>query len=123
MTDQTIAVPVELLKRLAEHTAITHDVFEGIVAHVSPEGIGAIIDLKSFIPAPPKVGDTLTADQIKKLPRKAVVRDKEGDLWVSDGLGTVSLLGFNPDGRIHNFFGDADELAGYSPVLALLPTE
>lgn len=90
---QTVPVPVDLLQRLMDNTTITRDVFHGDSVEVRPSGIGAIIDLKSFIPAPPKVGDTLTADDIKNanLPPRSVLVDDDGDPWITYPDGQVYL--------------------------------
>lgn len=85
MTDQTVSVPVELLQRLFDNTTLTRDVFAGDSVEVRPSAIGALIDIKSFLPEPPKVGDTVTAAQIADLPDSSVLRDNDGDVLVKVG--------------------------------------
>lgn len=71
MTEQTVSVPLELLQALKDEYPLAASRVEG-----------AIPALANLIPAPPKVGDTLTAEQVATLPVRAVVIDSDGDAWV-----------------------------------------
>lgn len=83
MTDQTVPVPVDLLKRLFDNTTLTRDVFDGDSVDVRPSGIGAFIDIQALIPVPPKAGDVLTDfGQIADLPDTTVIVDRDGDVYV-----------------------------------------
>lgn len=100
MTDQTVPVPVDLLKRLFDNTTLTRDVFAGDSVDVRPSGVGALIDIKALVPETPKVGDTLTAETIAALPRKATIRDADGDVWLvlDDGkVGFVDWIDLDPE--------------------------
>lgn len=72
MTD--IIVPSELIERLKAAYPLR-----------STESGTIIHGLVSLLPAPPKVGDRLTAAQIKELPDSAVMRDNDGDVLVKVG--------------------------------------
>lgn len=110
MTDQTVSVPVAMLQKARDYYRDYPSAQRGPLA-----GIFALI------PTPPKVGDTLTAAQIKALPLRSVVVDQDGDLWIKGQEQVVSLLGFSSDSRPLSDGGTADELARYNPVLAHLP--
>ncbi len=69
MTDQTVSVPV------AELIALRDDV-------TNWESVAPLAAVLARIPAPPKVGDTLTAEQIKALPVGALVVDAQEDPWM-----------------------------------------
>jgi hypothetical protein len=112
VTEQTVPVPVELLKKIRDKFPIASDGAFG--------GGDPLARLAALIPTPPKVGDALTEKQIEALPNRAVVVDQDGDLWVK-GSNTVTLLGYGIDGRIRNDGGTPGELAGYKPRLAYLP--
>lgn len=82
---ETVPVPIELLKALFDHTTITRDVFAGASVEVSNSALGVLIDIKSLLPSPPKVGDTLTAEQIADLPDASVMHDDDDDVLVKVG--------------------------------------
>lgn len=85
MTDQTVTVPVDLLKRLFDNTTLTRDVFAGDSVEVRPSAIGALIDIKALIPTLHKVGDVLTAVQVYDLPVRSTFVDSDDDVYVVTG--------------------------------------
>jgi hypothetical protein len=91
VTDQTVPIPLDLLKRLFDNTTLNRDIFTGDSVDVRPGGIGALIDIEAFIPSPPKVGDKLTAAQVATLPYNAVVIDGDGDPWAVKREGWIYL--------------------------------
>lgn len=103
----TIAVPVDLIKRLKDNYPAT----------VRSTQSNPIRDIYALLPEPVKVGDHLTEEQIAALPVRSVVVDEDGDLWTVGRNGTTSLVGFTPDGRPRNDGGSAEELAGYNNTL------
>lgn len=82
MTDQTVPIPLDLLKRLFDNTTLTRDVFAGDSVEVRPSAIGALIDIKALIPTPHKVGDVLTAVQVYDLPVRSTFVDSDDDVYV-----------------------------------------
>lgn len=82
MTDQTVPVPLDLLKRLFDNTTLTRDAWEGDSVEVRPSAIGALIDIKALIPTPHKVGDVLTAVQVYDLPVRSTFVDEDDDVYV-----------------------------------------
>lgn len=83
MTDQTIPVPVDLLKDLRER-------YRGEL-RIDPDGL--LAQVTALIPSPPKVGDALTAAGVKAaaLPERSVLIDSDGDVWVTSEGGSVYL--------------------------------
>lgn len=81
MTDsnQTIPVPLDLLKPLCESDPNDGGSFGTVYL--------AIQDLRKFIHKPPKVGDQVTFEQIADLPERSVLIDADGDVYVVDSVG------------------------------------
>lgn len=79
MTDQTVSVPVDLLKNLKERYPLNASSMDG--------PIKALADL---IPVVHKVGDVVdgTDTAMAALPPRTVLTDRDGDLVVAFGEGT-----------------------------------
>lgn len=81
ITERTVPVPIDLIQALKT-------VYPG--AADDPDGvIGAIVALA---PVLPKVGDVVTAETIAELPRKAAIRDADGDIWFVLDNGKVGFV-------------------------------
>ncbi len=105
---QTVPVPVELLQRLKADYPLN-----------AAMGRSVIAQLAALAPVPVKVGDTVTAETLATLPRKAAIRDADGDIWLvlNDGMvGFVDPTDLAPEGTA--------DLFAYGPVtLVSLPRD
>lgn len=89
LRDQTIPVPVYLLKEVADGATLVSDYIEGPSGTLSGSAALALKSIVSLIPTPPKVGDTLTAEQVGALPVGALVVDDQEDSWLVRQDGKV----------------------------------
>lgn len=95
MTEQTVPVPIDLLRAL--EASIRGTAWDTVQIDAPP--LGATVQaLTDLIPSPPKVGDTLTAEQVGALPVGALVVDDQEDSWL-----------VRPDGKVL-YFADSDIL-------------
>jgi hypothetical protein len=107
VTDKTVSVPVELLQELKAELPIT----------ASSEG-SIINRLAALIPEEAKVGDSLTEEQIGALPRRSVIIDQDGDVWVVGNDHNVAMVSAFWDGSMDISTEKYDaSLANYTPVL------
>jgi hypothetical protein len=117
VTDQTVAVPVAVLQRLRGSFIEERPMDNTITARRE-----AVLEVLDYIPAPPKVGDVLTAGQVADLPPKSVLRDRDGDVWVTTVRGPVYLTFYM--GEVQGGSAeDANEPTGYTAVLVSLPSD
>jgi hypothetical protein len=118
-TEKTVSVPVELLQAL--DLSISRTAWTTVMPDVPALG-EAVKALVALIPAPPKVGDVITKDQIGVLPPKSVLRDRDGDVWVITERGPVYLTVYS--GSVDG--GQAEDMNNpteYAAVLISLPRD
>jgi hypothetical protein len=106
VTDQIVPVPLNLLLKYKRDYP------------VSMSQSGALSELAALIPAaPPKVGDTVTVQQMAELPYQSVVVDEDEDVWVAGDGGQWFMAVDGSDTK-------ADPKAIYAPyTLVYLPRD
>lgn len=108
MTENTVPVPVELLKR------VEAEVYYGSESPLK--------ELRGYIPVPSKVGDVVTAESVKSLPAGTVLRDVTDDIWLIGPQARLSYI--NParaDPRVFILSDPAWDV--YEPAIISLPEE
>lgn len=118
-TEKTVAVPVAALERLVKERTLRYYDYAGALYEVRGD---AMADLVALIPDPPKVGDVLTKEQIGTLPPKSVLRDRDGDVWVTTERGPVYLTFYS--GSVDG--GPAEDMTNpteYAAVLVYIPRD
>lgn len=120
-TSDTTAVPTEMLIRLKN--SITRRTNDGWVQETYITG-PVVNELLRLIPEPVKVGDTLSVAQVKALPPLSVLRDNDGDVWVTKENGGLVMVG-RSSGGVFDVDKDAEawETEDYSPTLISLPED
>lgn len=125
MTD-TIPVPVDLLKELkASYRGSSREIdapWDEVTTTTTLDGT-AYDRVIALIPAPPKVGDVLTAEQIADLPSASVMRDEDGDVLVKvgDGVRRVTMDLRYPDSATWSAANAPGLLRVYTLTLVSLP--
>lgn len=118
MTDQTVPVPVDLLRAL--EASIRGTAWETVQCDAPPLG-AAVQALTDLIPTPPKVGDVIeSARAVKELPVGTVLRDNSQDVWlVTEG----KHLHFVNPRKTSPSLSQIDDPAFsyYKPVIVALP--
>lgn len=120
MNEQTVPVPVTLLKRLRDDRQLRFVDPGGALYNVYDDAMAPLIDL---IPVLPKVGDMITAETIAALPPGSVLRDNIDDVWIVGPGGRIRVVNRTASGDPDFYEVFSPSFSDYQPVLISLPRD